>query len=159
MQRYIAVIFLLLISSCEEEEATTTSYFIYPNSFYMVADGKKELVLNVMKNEEALQRFHNLSLVEGEVQYYYNGNLMTGNTFSTLDTGEHKFFARYNGWQSEEIAVIARAPKAYEIISLPIIFHILYNDEPVGEGPNVSQEDVKRILEEVNQRFSNTYYT
>ncbi|MGK7388772.1 MAG: M43 family zinc metalloprotease [Candidatus Cyclobacteriaceae bacterium M2_1C_046] len=155
---YCCLLFFLLFS-CEETEYNSTYYFIHPNSYYMVADGKKELVLNVMKNEETLQRFHNLSLVEDEIEYYHNGNLLPGNTFATLDTGEHKFYARYHGWQSEEIIVIARAPKEYELISIPVIFHILYDDEPVGEGPNVSQEDAKRILEEVNQRFSNTYYS
>jgi len=152
---------LLIIFSCEEKEPDGSSsyYFIHPNSYYMVADGEKELVLSVMENHITLNRFHTISKVEGEIKFFHNGQPLTGNTFTTLQEGEHKFYATYNGWKSDEITVIARPPKDYELISIPLIFHVLYDNETVGQGANISHEDIEYIVSVVNQRFRNTYYT
>jgi len=152
---------LLIIFSCEEKEPDGSSsyYFIHPNSYYMVADGEKELVLSVMENHITLNRFHTISKVEGEIKFFHNGQPLTGNTFTTLQEGEDKFYATYNGWKSDEITVIARPPKDYELISIPLIFHILYDNEPVGQGANISHEDIEYIVSVVNQRYRNAYYT
>jgi len=125
----------------------------------MLADGEKKLVLSVMENHITLNRFHNISKVEGEIKFFHNGQPLTGNTFTTLQEGEHKFYATYNGWKSDEITVIARPPKDYELISIPLIFHVLYDNETVGQGANISHEDIEYIVSVVNQRFRNTYYT
>ncbi len=151
---------LLIIFSCEEQESDDSSYyFMYPNSYYMVADGENELVLNVMENHITLDRFHNISKVESEIKFFHNGQPLTGNTFNTSHKGEHKFHATYNGWKSDEITVIARPPKDYELISIPLIFHVLYDDEPIGQGANISSQDIEHIVLAINQRFRNTYYS
>ncbi len=160
MYRKLIYILFILTLSCEDRETDEQVYYFFqPNAYYMVADGESTLTLSVMKKTIVMNRFHNISNVEGEVAYFHNGQPLTGNTFTTTQAGEHTFHATYKNWKSEAVTITARSPKDYELISIPLIFHVLYNNEPVGQGANISSSDIENIVSIINQRFRNTYYT
>ncbi|MFZ2906643.1 MAG: M43 family zinc metalloprotease [Cyclobacteriaceae bacterium] len=167
MWRKSLLFILPFISSCEEMEIAlinSKEYYIHPNAYYMVADGESKLVLNVIQMDVnyfkgKFSSINNIKLVENNtITYYHNGEPINGYNFVTTETGEHVFRAEYNGWVSDDVTVVARAQKNYELISIPLIFHVVYDDEPVGEGANISKDSIDRIVSLVNLRFRKNYY-
>lgn len=40
-----------------------------------------------------------------------------------------------------------------DVVSLPVVIHVVHNGEPIGVGPNISTERVKRQIEILNEDF------
>lgn len=54
----------------------------------------------------------------------------------------------------EEIEAARKAGRLQnEVITIPVIVHVIHNGEPVGEGTNLSQEQVNAQLEVLNEDF------
>ena len=164
--KLIVGICFALQSGCREEEVPAGYYVFQPNAYYMIADGEKTLYLDVFKNRYDESYVFNddesylFEKISDKAVFFHNGTALSDNTFTTTAIGEHKFSARIGNWTSDEITVIARADdKDYEVITIPLIFHILYNDEPVGTGANINKEDVEEVVNIINQRYRNTYYS
>lgn len=147
--------FLILIFSCEDRETDEQVYYFFqPNDYYLVADGESTLYLALSR----IDRNGDNNDITAEAIFYHNGQPIEGNTFTTTIAAEHRFKATLGEWSSEEEVVISRIPKEYDLVSIPVIFHLLYNNEPVGTGPNLSAETITSLIETVNERFRNTYY-
>ena len=150
--------FSVLLNGCRfntEDEPPKGNYEFILNSYYMIADGKKQLVLRLFWfDEDSIGK----EVIE-EVHFYHEGELLDGNVFTTERDGLHTFVAIHGNWRSHDIAVIARKEKTYEPISIPVVFHIMYKDEPVGTGANLSIESLDSVLSITNHYFQRTYYS
>ncbi len=146
---------LILTFSCEDRETDEQVFYLFqPNAFYMQADGESKLYLALFR----IDRNGSRNDITAEAIFYHNGQPIEGNTFTTTIAAEHRFKATLREWSSDEVVVISRISKEYDLVSIPVIFHLLYNNEPVGTGPNLSAETITKLIETVNERFRNTYY-
>ena len=155
MSRKLTYVLLILIFSCDDRETDDNVYYFFqPNAYYMEADGKSTLYLSLFR----IDRYGGRTDITQEAIFYHNDQPIEGNTFTTILVDEHRFKATYGEWSSKEEIIISRIPKDYDLVSIPVIFHLLHNNELVGIGPNLSTETITALILTVNERFRNTYY-
>ncbi len=84
---------------------------------------------------------------------------MASATFQTNQAGTYVFQAQWDQLTSNTIEVNVRADTSYPLLSLPVIFHIMHEGEPVGTGANLAYDSMVRLLEDTNHRLRQTANT
>ncbi len=64
----------------------------------------------------------------------------------------------FENWLAATMAArrSARGEATETVMTVPVVFHVVHNGEPVGSGGNLSEERILQQLEVINQDFSRT---
>lgn len=65
---------------------------------------------------------------------------------------------QFESWMSQKIAEIKANPLAAKItpgVTIPVVFHVIHNNEAVGSGRNVSQAALRQQILQINKDFAN----
>lgn len=93
---------------------------------------------------------------EGE-KIYVNGKALQGSQFTTTTAGDHRVVAKVGDITSNEIIITARPDKAYEIVTIPVVFHIGHFGEAAGTGANIPASMVQDLLDALNRGYGNQF--
>ena len=122
------------------------------NTFLMIANGTSspELTISFKDNNGAL-------IDESEVTYELrvNGVPQPTSQFTTMLDGDYALTIVAYGIESNVVDVRARERKAYPIIELPVIFHIVHFGEAIGVAPNLHASAADAVLDRFNTAYSN----
>ncbi len=88
---------------------------------------------------------------------YVNGKTLEGPQFTTTHPGDYRIVAKAGEVTSNEVVVTARQDKAYEIVTIPVVFHIGHFGEAVGSGANLSADMVQDLLDALNRGYANQF--
>ncbi len=91
----------------------------------------------------------------GSWTLYANGSALPGERLTTATPGEHRVVAKIGDVVSNEILITARQDKRYEVVTIPIVFHVGHFGEAVGSGANIPIALVQEILDELNRGYAN----
>ncbi|GAB5398799.1 MAG: hypothetical protein Aureis2KO_03840 [Aureisphaera sp.] len=133
-------------------DRVATEIKLTTNTSLMIANGNSQPELTVNFFDE------NGAAIPSEYFDYEilaNGISVGDNTFTTLNTGLQRLKVRYNNLFSNEVTILAREDKAYSNVSIPIVFHVVHFNEPVGQGFNLSQVEVQETLNIINDAYAN----
>lgn len=86
---------------------------------------------------------------------YVDGEVISGNVFSTVTAGNYSLVAKSSGFTSDTVKLVAREAKIYPLVTIPVIFHIAHYGDAVNEGLNLNASRVKMVLDHINKAFSN----
>jgi len=164
----ISFLILFLLLSCkyneipEDEISLNDTYKVKyiefsTNTHLIIADGNSSADLFVSFYDKYHQPIESSNLAfeiydnENKLNFFPADTLK----FKTIIEGEHNIKIKSNGLESEIIQIIARKDTYYEVVSLPVIFHIIHFGEDIGTGTNLSTNQVKSLLDKLNRAFSN----
>jgi hypothetical protein len=79
------------------------------------------------------------------------------NLFAQEECGTDQMIARNPFLQQLYAQRVACAPEVdldtAQILTIPVVFHVIHVGEPVGEGTNISDEQILSCIENLNHRF------
>jgi hypothetical protein len=61
--------------------------------------------------------------------------------------------AEFEKWMAREVAAFKQKNRDVDVLSLPIVFHVLHNNQAVGTGDNLSAALLNAQLEQLNNDF------
>jgi len=77
--------------------------------------------------------------------------------FSQSQCGTDELISRNPFLQQNYAERVACAPEVdldtAQVLTIPVVFHIIHLGEPIGEGTNISDEQILSCLENLNHRF------
>jgi|GEM_PF-2243308 len=120
------------------------------NTYLIIADGESAATINLKLFDEK-----NQEVTTSEYQLYANGTAIEGTAFHTNQPGEYAITATGGGTTSDAIIINARPDVQYDIVTIPIIFHLGHFGEAVGETSNLTQAQVAKMIENANMVFAN----
>ena len=149
-----------------ENGSTTTTYTITvtrdapalasidltANTIWMIANGMSSPTLSI-----SFVDVDGNSVDESLLTYELQANNVpqASTQFTTLMSGEHRLRIVSGGIESNVVLVQAREQKAYPVLTLPVVFHVVHFGEPIGIGPNLLASEIDDGLEKLNEAFSN----
>ena len=78
-------------------------------------------------------------------------------TFSQDECGTDEIIRRNPFLQQQYTERVACAPEVdldtAQVLTIPVVFHVIHLGEPVGEGTNISDEQILSCVENLNHRF------
>lgn len=189
IQNFISCLLLTatLMASCQKdqypynmyvpttEEIDSVSFSTSSNT--LIADGKATLSFvvetfrrvslesNLGAVKDSMVLVDQKMLPEGAVKIYANGQLLTGNTFSSNDInlGQVTFYAKVGGLETKHTAVKLRAPQQIPLAkSVPLVFHVFELD-PKDAGYNaltyleLDPQLLQATVDKLNDVFNNRY--
>jgi len=149
-----------------ENGSTTTTYTITvtrdapalasidltANTIWMIANGMSSPTLSI-----SFVDVDGNSVDESLLTYELQANNVpqASTQFTTMMSGEHRLRIVSGGIESNVVRVQAREQRAYPVLTLPVVFHVVHFGEPIGIGPNLLASEIDAGLEKLNEAFSN----
>lgn len=90
-------------------------------------------------------------------ELYANGKALQGGQLTTNQAGDYRVVAKAGDITSNEIIVTARQDKPYQVVTIPVVFHIGHFGEAVGTGANISASMVQDLLDALNRGYANQF--
>ncbi len=152
------VVCLVFFAGCAEDDTDSgkdafgkpTVIRIESNATLMVAGDRRVLRLfPCVRTDQGKIYPYDLD----EVAFFCNGNPLSGNTWTPDSPGRYVITARFKNVVCEPLVVQVREDKVYELIEIPILFHIYSKDN--GSLP-IDQAAVKVVVEKLNTIFRRT---
>lgn len=134
----------------EEPPPVISKIALSSNTRLIIADGQSTAAIRLQFFDE-----NDNEVTTTDYQLYANGTAINSTDFRTDDAGEYVITATGGEVTSDEIVIKARPNVQYDIITIPIIFHIGHFGQPVGTGPNLSQSQIEQAVEDANKAFAN----
>ncbi|GEM_PF-1542174 len=137
-----------LVDLIETFEINTTL-----NTTFTIANGKSELKIKITALDKDQQK-----VGTENIKIYHNGDIVAEGVdmyiFTTSEEGCHVFEAEINGRYTESLEIKARPDKDYQIVELPIIFHLpdYLKDRNTGKRLQEWIDNVNESFAEKNQR-------
>lgn len=119
----------------------------------MIADGKSATTFDVAS---FAQDGRSIGTANGWT-IYINGKSVDGLKFTTTNPGDYRIVAKAGEVTSNEVVVTARQDKPYEIVTIPVVFHIGHFGEATGAGANISAAMVQDLLDALNRGYANQF--
>jgi len=157
--RHFLIFSTLILFQCTKDKISETDIEpelrLFSNTQLMVADNNSAANIQLYV-DGAVQKLSDYTL-------YVNGEIIqrVGYDFTTSTSGTYTLQAEYNGSKSNSIEITAREDKEYELITVPVIFHIGHFGQSISteafnqENPNVARRDIEAALNILNLVFSN----
>lgn len=117
----------------------------------IIADGRSTATLEIQCYDKNGQAIDNPSTL----QVYANGSVVKDNNFKTTTPGEQRLYATVGQTTSNELIIIARQNKQYDIVTIPVIFHIGHFGESAGSGSNLPASMIQAVLDDMNRGYAN----
>lgn len=114
---------------------------------YLIADGKSAVYLEANVYDK---NGNSLTYRKG-LKFYANENQTRSLTFTTTKDGIYQISVKGYGVISNTITVTARKEETYDVIRIPLIFHIFSNHDAWTE------QAVTRFVDIMNQVYRNKY--
>jgi hypothetical protein len=122
------------------------------STLLIVADGRSSATLSpTFFDQDAVE------IPAGSLAYELlaNGVPVAGSTFATSVAGEYSLTVRSGPTVSNTVRITAREDRAFPLLELPVVFHVVHFGEAVGEGPNLAAGAIAGLLEALNDSFAN----
>ncbi len=116
----------------------------------IIADGNSFATFNVTCFTSDGQEITN-----SDWTLYVNGHATTNERITSQSPGQLRVVAKIGEINSNELVITARPEKHYEIVTIPVVFHIGHFGEAIGSGANVPASLVKEILDDLNRAYAN----
>lgn len=176
INKYILFITVLLVvvTSCEEsgfdysesniELNSITGIKIYPNHYYLQADGKATIEINttLFRTKDSIRVLKDRFDMSAVEYFDIKGNKLNGNEYSTNDASmidkTVQIYAKVNGIISDTVKFEVKPPvaeDAYNEITIPVIFHVVQAENDINVyGGELPAYKVNKKLEQLNYAFS-----
>ena len=169
----LMILSLLFFMSCSTQENGGVSVVIDDvpselstvelalSSLYKVADNNIPILIRLSLLDD------NGDALDGEYDVYINKeNLGMINSFNPNEVGRYQVYVKANDKVSETLDVSVRAPISYTQKERLVIFHIVHDGEPIGEGTNIAKEMIDYQMSLLEATFGqsnvltgNSHYT
>lgn len=115
---------------------------------HLIADGVASIELDAQVYDSKGQ------LIKEVSPQLFLGDEPLGSTFSTDIPGNYLIHTAISGMK-REVVFRARPVETFPVVEIPVIFHIIHRGEPIGEGRNLTDEQVVAIFNNLNKDFRN----
>lgn len=132
---------------------TITRVEISASTELIIADGKSSTMVRFTCFGADGQEINDHS----DWTLYVNGKAVEGQQLTSKSPGQLRVVAKIGEVESNELVIQARPDKYYEIVTIPLVFHIGHFGESVGSGANIPTSLVKKILDDLNRAYANEF--
>jgi hypothetical protein len=130
-----------------------TSLELNINSELMIADGVSTIYLSsTVYDAQGTSKLN-----DDAVEFYLDDQRLSGNTFTTTESGEYNFYAKINNIETSTQSVYAREKKTFPVVEIPIIFHVGEYDGK--DYSHIDEVYVQQLINHLNTGFSNEFNT
>lgn len=119
----------------------------------IIADGRSTVTFEVLCYDETGQAVPSPS----SLIFYANGQALQASELTTTRLEDQRIVAKAGEVESNEIVILVREKKKYEMVTIPVVFHIGHFGEAVGSGANLSADIIQGLLDDMNRGYANGF--